>query len=65
MVFIMKDMLLIQSKDPFTLSVSVCCVMLFPLPDSYAYSYSDSYSDIMQKGSTGTNSNGHSDAKLL
>ena len=34
---------------------------LFPLP----YSYADSYSDIMQKGSTGTNSNNHSDAKLL
>ena len=30
---------------------------VFPLPDSYA--------DIMQKGSTGTDSNGHSDTKLL
>ena len=41
------------------LKVSLCGVL--PLPDSYA----DSYSDNMQKGSTGTDSNGHSDAKLL
>ena len=34
---------------------------MFPLPNSYA----DSYSDVMQKGSTGTESNGHSDVKLL
>ena len=34
---------------------------VFPLPDSFADSYSDS--DIMQKGSTGTDSNGHSNAK--
>ena len=38
---------------------------VFPLPDSYADSYFDSYSDYMQKGSTGTDSNSHSDAKLL
>ena len=34
---------------------------VFPLPDSY--SDSDSYSDNMQKGSTGTYSDGHSDVK--
>ena len=38
---------------------------VFPLPDSSAYSYCDSYSNNMRKGSTGTNSNGHSNAKLL
>ena len=38
---------------------------VFPLPDSYADSYSDSYLGIMQKGYTRTDSNGHSDAKLL
>ena len=32
---------------------------VFPLPDSY----SDSYSDNMQTVSTGTDSDGHSDAK--
>ena len=41
------------------------CYCVFPLPDSYADSYSDSYCNNMQKGSTGTNSNGYSDAKLL
>ena len=41
------------------------CHGVFPLPDSYADFYSDSYSDNMQKGSTWTNSNGHSDANLL
>ena len=45
------------------LKVSLCGVL--PLIESYADSYCDSYSDIMQKGSTGTDSNGHSDAKLL
>ena len=35
--------------------------IVFPLPDPY----SNSYSDNMQKDSTGTNSNCHSDAKLL
>ena len=38
---------------------------VFPLPDSYSDSYSYSYSDIMQKDSTRTDSDGHSDAKLL
>ena len=37
-------------------NISYC---VFPLPDSY----SDSHSDNMQKGSTGTDSDGHSDAK--
>ena len=38
---------------------------MFTLPNSYANFYSDSYSDNMQKGYTGTDSDGDSDAKLL
>ena len=38
---------------------------VFPFLNSNADSYSDSYCDNMQKGSTGTDSDGHSDAKLL
>ena len=38
---------------------------VFPLRNSYADWSPDSYSDNMQKGSTGTNSNGHCDAELL
>ena len=38
---------------------------VFPLPDSYSETYSDTDSDSMQKCSTGTDSDGHSYGQFL
>ena len=55
----------VQTKQKRKFSLMFATYGVFTLPDSYADSYSDSDSINMQKGYTGTDSNGDSDAKLL
>ena len=42
----------------------ICCYGVFTLRDSDSYADSETDSNNMQKGYTGTNSDGNSDAKL-